>query len=89
MKKIKLFLKEVGNALTNILCPLVSVVVALMELLQLPTSWIQAVKKFEHWAWYASGTKDEIDKMLDEIEKIIENGKGDGIDNGDTEGESE
>jgi hypothetical protein len=38
MKKIKLFFKEMGNALTNILCPLVSIVIALMELFQLPTS---------------------------------------------------
>lgn len=75
MKKIKLFFKELGNALTNILCPLVSIVVALMELFQLPTAWIQIVKKVEHWAWYLSGTKDDIDKILEEVEEIVEEGE--------------
>jgi hypothetical protein len=76
MKKIKLFFKEMGNALTNILCPLISIVIALMELFQLPTSWIQTVKKVEHWAWYLSGTKDDIDKILDEVEEIVEELEG-------------
>ena len=71
-KKIKLFFKELGNFLTNLLCPIISVVAAGMELCQFPISWINAVKKAEYWCWKACGTKEVIDKIIDTIDKSIE-----------------
>jgi hypothetical protein len=37
MKKFKLFFKEMGNAMTNVLCPLFSLAAALLELFHFPT----------------------------------------------------
>lgn len=71
--KFKLFWCELGNVLTNLLCPLISLVIAFMEIFQLPTNWIQIMKKVEHWAWFACGTKDKIDEMIDQIEDEVAN----------------
>ena len=71
-KKFKIFWVEIGNILTNILCPVVAVVAAGMELCQLPTSWIQVVKKIEYWCWYACGTKEKLDKIVDKVDEILE-----------------
>lgn len=67
--KFKLFWKELGNTITNFLCPLISLLIAIMELCQLPNSWIQMMKKAEYWAWFASGTKEKIDALIEEIEE--------------------
>ena len=71
-KKFVVFWKEIGNFFTNLLCPLLSLVAALAEVLQLPTNVIQGIKKAEYWAWNASGTKDAIDKIVDKADEIIE-----------------
>ena len=71
-KKFKIFWVEIGNILTNILCPVIAVVAAGMELCQLPASWIQAVKKVEYWCWYACGTKEKLDKIVDKVDEILE-----------------
>ena len=70
--KFKLFWKELGNTLTNFLCPLISLLIAIMELCQLPSSWIQSMKKIEYWAWFACGTKEKIDEMIDEIVEEVD-----------------
>lgn len=70
-KKIKCAVKEVFNFLTNLLCPVASLVCVLMELLQLPTPAIKAVKKVEYWLWYAAGTKEDIDNFVDSVEDAI------------------
>ena len=71
-KKVKCAVKEVFNFLTNLLCPILSLVCALMEVFGLPTKAIQAVKKAEYWCWYAAGTKDTIDNFVDKVEDAIE-----------------
>lgn len=71
-KKFVVFWKEIGNFFTNLLCPILSLVAALAEVLQLPTNAIQGIKKAEYWAWSASGTKDAIDKIVDKADEIIE-----------------
>lgn len=72
MKKFKCFWKELGNVLTNVLVPVVAMVAAIMELLQLPTAWIQGVKKVEYWLWEACGTKKEIDKFIEKVEVMLD-----------------
>ena len=71
-KKFVVFWKEVGNFLTNLLCPIFSLVAACAELLQLPTNVIQAIKKAEHWAWNISGTKDIIDGFIDQVDDLVD-----------------
>lgn len=46
--KIKCFIKELGNILTNMLCPICSIIIAAMEVGQLPASAIQFMKKVEY-----------------------------------------
>lgn len=71
-KKFVVFWKEIGNFFTNLLCPILSLVAACAELLQLPTKAIQGIKKAEHWAWYISGTKDVIDDLVDKVDDLVE-----------------
>ena len=71
-KKFVIFWKELGNMLTNILCPIMSILAATAEMLQLPTSVIQAIKKAEYWCWYACGTKDTLDQMVDKIDEVVD-----------------
>jgi hypothetical protein len=73
--KFKLFWKELGNILTNLLCPILSILCALAELLHLPTSVINALKKAEHWAFYASATKPMIDSIIESADKKLEDEK--------------
>lgn len=73
--KFKLFWKELGNILTNLLCPILSILCALAELLHLPTSVINALKKAEHWAFYASATKPMIDAIIESTNKKLEDEK--------------
>ena len=70
-KKFKVFWREVGNVLTNLLCPVVSAIAAGMELCQMPASWIKGVKKFEYWLFYACSTKDKIDHVVDKVDEAL------------------
>lgn len=70
-KKIKLFFREVGNILTNLLCPVIAVVIAGMELCQFPIAWIKLLKKIEYWCWKACGTQETIEKIIETIDKKI------------------
>ena len=74
MKKFKLFFKEMGNAMTNVLCPLFSVIAALLELFHFPTEWIKFVKEMEYWAWFTSGTKDKIDALNKGVNEFFKEG---------------
>lgn len=71
-KKVKCAVREIFNFLTNLLCPILSLVCALMEVFGLPTKAIQAVKKAEYWCWYAAGTKETIDNFVEKVEDAIE-----------------
>lgn len=70
-KKFKAFWKELGNLVTNVACPLLSIVAAILEIFNAPASWIQGVKKAEHWCWNLYGTKEDIDKIVDGIDNAI------------------
>ena len=74
-EKFKLFWKELGNILTNLLCPVLSILCALSELLHLPDSVIKALKKAEHWAFYANATKPMIDAIVESADKKLEDDK--------------
>lgn len=69
---IKLVGKELFNALTNLLCPILSIVCAFAELIQLPDSAIQALKKAEYWCFFVSGTKKSVDGLVNTIDKSLE-----------------
>ena len=71
-KKFVIFWKEVGNFFTNLLCPILSLLAACAELLQLPTKAIQGIKKAEHWAWNLSGTKDIVDNLVEGIDNVVD-----------------
>lgn len=70
--KIKLFWKEVGNLLTNVLCPLLGILTAIFEVVGAPINWIQSLKKAEYWCWNACGTKEDIDSIIDAADEIVE-----------------
>lgn len=74
-EKFKLFWRELGNVFTNMLCPLLSAIVAILEIFGLPISWINAVKQAEYWCWNACGTKEDLDKIVDSVDQIIKNGE--------------
>jgi hypothetical protein len=71
-KKFVVFWKEIGNFFTNLLCPILSLIAACAELLQLPTKAIQGIKKAEYWAWNLSGTKDVVDGLVEGIDDIVD-----------------
>ena len=48
-KKFKIFWMELGNLLTNIACPFLSIGAALLEVFGAPISWIKSVKQAEYW----------------------------------------
>lgn len=74
-EKIKIFGKELFNALTNLLCPILSIICAFAELIHLPDAVIQGLKKAEYWCFFVSGTKESIDKLANTIDKSIEDDK--------------
>ena len=70
-KRIGLFLKELLNIIGNILVPIVSVLIAIMAILPVPTKFIKLLKVFEYWLFYAQGTAEKIDKIIEEKEKKL------------------
>lgn len=74
-EKFKLFWRELGNILLNIACPVLSMIAAICELLQLPASVIDAIKKAEYWCFYAFGTKKVIDKIIENAVEALEDGE--------------
>ena len=76
-EKFKMFWREIGNMFTNILCPLLSAITALLEIFGAPSAWIQGIKKAEHWCWNACGTKEEIDKIVESVDEIVSGDKND------------
>lgn len=71
-KKFKTFWKEIGNLLTNVACPFLSIAAAILEIFNAPTHWIQGVKKAEYWCWNACGTKEAIDKIVDAVDGAVD-----------------
>ena len=71
-KKLKAFWFELGNLLTNIACPFLSIAAALLEVANAPVSWIQGVKKAEYWCWNACGTKEKIDDIVEKLDDVVD-----------------
>jgi hypothetical protein len=69
LKRVALFLREIGNLLSNILVPLVSLIIAIMELFPIPMGWIKIAKKVEHWLFYAYGTSKKIEEIIEDKAK--------------------
>ena len=72
MKAKKLFewfgllFREIGNFLTNLLVPLLAIVIFIVEILPIPNKdkvllWL---KRVEYWAFYASGTAKVLAKRV-------------------------
>ena len=74
-EKFKIFWKELGNVLTNLLCPVMSILCAGAELLQLPTSVIQTLKKIEVWLFFACGTQKSLNALEDITDKALADDK--------------
>ncbi len=71
---IAIAIKETANILTNLLVPIISVVVLIAEVIPfIPTSWVGILKKIEYWMFYAAGTATDIAaKAKEELEKKSE-----------------
>ena len=67
-KKIKdrvvLIVKEIGNFITNLLLPLVGLIIIVLEALPVPKKYIKLLKTIEYWLFYASGTAKKIDENI-------------------------
>lgn len=71
--RLLLIVKEVVNFLLNVLVPVVSLLILIMELLPfIPIKWIDAMKKFEYYAFKYSGTAEKISERLEEKYKELE-----------------
>ena len=66
LKRVKLFLKEVMNVLTDVLVPLVALIIAILELLPVPFIWIRVLKQAEHILFKAFGTLEDIEEIIRE-----------------------
>jgi hypothetical protein len=67
--RIKIILKEFMNILTNVLVPLLALLIAICEILPVPYKVIRILKVVEYWAFYAFGTAENIKKEIEKIEE--------------------
>jgi len=72
MSKLKVFVKELFNILTNCAVPVLAALCALAEIIQLPAAVILALKKAERWCFFAYGTRDEIEAIVNIIEGVVD-----------------
>ena len=71
-KKFLLFWRELGNFFTNLMCPVMSFICAIAEILNLPQNTIKQLKNVEYWFWKISGTKDAIDHIVDQVDQKVD-----------------
>ncbi len=67
--KILIGVKEVGNVITNMLCPLTSILVVIATMFQLPIGVVKALKTAEEWLWKASGTATAVEEAIKKQEE--------------------
>ena len=72
MNKIKLFIKELGNIVTNIAVPIMSMFCAISELFPMPKV-TEKLKKAEYYVFFASGTLESIDNIVSDTTDQLEN----------------
>ena len=75
---LRLAAREVGNTLTNVLVPVLSVACAMSEALQLPVGVVAKLKQTEHKLFLACGTAHIINDYLDKMEQAISEGQKEG-----------
>lgn len=63
--RLKLIIKEVGNFLANIAVPLISLLIAILGVLPVPTTWLDALKKVEYWLFKVSGTAKDLEEVIE------------------------
>lgn len=71
--RIKIIIKEVGNFIGNILVPFVSLLIAILGLFPVPTTWLEALKKVEVWLFNFAGTAKDIETQV--VEEKVEHEK--------------
>lgn len=76
VKKLKLFVKEIFNIVTNVAVPMIAVLCAIAEVFQLPASVILALKKAERWCFFACGTRDEVEAIVEIVEGVVDEAVG-------------
>lgn len=65
-KRIKLFLKELINIITNFLVPVVAVLIAILEIFPfIPLKIILFLKTVEYWLFYAAGTAEDVKEAIE------------------------
>jgi hypothetical protein len=72
VKKLKVFVRELFNILTNCAVPILAALCALFEILQLPASAILALKKAERWCFFACGTRTEVEAIVGIVAGIVD-----------------
>lgn len=72
LRKLRVFVKELFNLLTDCAVPLLSVLCALASVLQFPAKAILALKKAERWCYFACGTRDEIETIVNIIDGVVD-----------------
>lgn len=64
-ERLKLIGKEILNIITNIVVPLWGAVMIIAEVIGLPANVLEILKKVEYVLFYFKGTKDDIEKTVD------------------------
>ncbi len=71
-QQLRLAVREMGNALTNVLVPILSVACAMAEVLQLPTGAVAKLKQAEHKLFFACETMEIIHTYLGRMEQAVQ-----------------
>lgn len=64
--RIKLIGKEILNVITNIIIPVWGIVMIVAEIFGVPASALEVLKKIEYALFAISGTKETIEKSVEE-----------------------
>ena len=65
-EKLKIFLRELANIITNVCVPIVAIACGICEAVNAPSNVIQILKKVEYWLFYAMGTAHKIDEIIEQ-----------------------
>lgn len=64
LRRIKLVLKEIINFLGNVAVPFMSLLIAIVGLFPVPTTWLEGLKKAEYWLFQIAGTAKDLEKIV-------------------------
>jgi hypothetical protein len=63
-KKMWLIIREMYNALTDIVVPLLSVMAVVLSVLPVPMQWLVLIKTAEEYCKKVGATKSEVERRL-------------------------